>query len=244
MDNLDNLTKLYNEKYLAHQLDQEILRAQRYGRPVTVILFTVVVPEQYRRDMHYRVLKQLGALIKKYTRNIDTGGRLKEGVAVMLPETPPDGALVVALKIREQMENYKFTHPDLHEEFYTKLIYKVAAYPEHGQDRKDIMLYLNKTAVECPTEISQICKIIEISEESHTTPQHEALPPEIKKEEKAAEKKPAVKTEKPADKQPEAKAEKASEPKPKKAKKASKKASAKASASVVEKPANKEPKKK
>ena len=156
---LDNLTKLYTERYLYSSIDQEILRAQRYGRPMSILFLAVDVPEEHRQDMHYRVLKQLGLVVKMFTRNIDIGGRTKEGVTVMLPETPIEGALVVAKKIKEQIENYVFKNLELEKEFKIKLIYKIVAYPEHGQDRNDLLIYLNKVARECPTEFEQVSAI-------------------------------------------------------------------------------------
>lgn len=157
----DNLTKLYTEVHLNSCIDQELLRAQRYERPLCLLYLFVEVPEDYRRDMHYRVLKQLGGFVKMYTRSIDVGGRTKEGVTVLLPETAIDGALVVAGKIKEQIENHIFVHPDLDEKFTVKLYYKITAYPHHGQDRKSLNDFLNKFATSNPTSVKEVIEGVE-----------------------------------------------------------------------------------
>ena len=159
----DNLTKLYTEAHLNSCIDQELLRARRYERPLCLLYLSVEVPEEYRRDMHYRVLKQLGGFVKMYTRSIDVGGRTKEGVTVLLPETPIDGSIVVAGKIKTQLENHVFIHPDLDEKFTVKLAYKITAYPQHGQERKDLTEFLNKYAPSNSTDVNEI--IAGVSEE-------------------------------------------------------------------------------
>ncbi len=152
----DNLTKLYTESYLEGCVDQELLRSQRYGRPLSMLVLGVELPEEQKRDMHYRVLKQLGGFIKMYTRSIDVGGRTKDRVMVMLPETPIDGALVVATKIKSQIENHIFVHPDTEDKFSIVLSYKIVAYPDHGPDRKALMEYLHKFAPDCPETVEEV----------------------------------------------------------------------------------------
>lgn len=143
---LDHLTGVYIDKYLYLQIDQEILRAQRYGRPITFIFFDVQIPDRYRVDMQYRVLKQLGVIVRTVTRNIDIPGRTHHGITVMLPETPIEGARIAAEKIKERLEDYLFVHTDYNEEFHVHLNFSIASYPENGESRADLLLYLAKSA--------------------------------------------------------------------------------------------------
>jgi len=141
---VDKLTKLYTEKYLKVGLEQEILRAKRYGREVSLLLLAVELPQKVKQDMQYRVLKQIGSLVKKYTRNIDIGVRYADSVLVILPETPFEGARVAGEKVKEQIEKHIFVHHDSGFEFNVKISVRIAVYPHHGNDRQSLLEYLKK----------------------------------------------------------------------------------------------------
>lgn len=146
MDNIevDKLTKLYTEKYLKVGLEQEILRAKRFGREVSLLLLSVDLPQKIRQDMQYRVLKQLGSFVKMYTRSIDVGVRYSDSVLVILPETPMEGARRAGEKIKEQIEKHIFVHHDTGLEFNVKVNIRLAVYPQHGTDRQTLLDHLKK----------------------------------------------------------------------------------------------------
>jgi diguanylate cyclase (GGDEF)-like protein len=141
---IDKLTKLYTEKYLKVGLEQEILRAKRYGRELSLLLLGVELPQKVKQDMQYRVLKQIGSLVKKYTRNIDIGVRYADSVLVILPETPYEGALVAGEKVKEQIEKHIFVHHDSGFEFNVRISVRIAVYPHHGNDRQSLLEHLKK----------------------------------------------------------------------------------------------------
>jgi diguanylate cyclase (GGDEF)-like protein len=141
---IDKLTKLYTEQYLKVGLENEILRAKRYGREVSLLLISVELPQKVKQDMLYRVLKQIGSLIKKHTRNIDVGVRYADSVLVILPETPLDGARRAGEKVKEQIEKHIFVHHDSGFEFNVRTHLRLAVYPHDGSDRQSLLDYLKK----------------------------------------------------------------------------------------------------
>lgn len=144
---VDRLTKLYSEKYLKVGLDNEVDRAKRFSRELSLLLLSVELPQKLKQDMQYRVLKQLGGFIKMYTRKIDIGVRYSDSVLVILPETPLEGAKTAGVKIKEQLEKHIFIHTNEQGEehkFNVAVSIRIAVYPHNGSDRLTLLDYLKK----------------------------------------------------------------------------------------------------
>lgn len=84
----------------------EMTRARRYERPLTLLLIGVdgwsaLVAERGKRGA-FDVLSTLAARARHLLRDVDAIGLHGEGrLAVLLPETPLDGAVVVARRIEQ-----------------------------------------------------------------------------------------------------------------------------------------------
>lgn len=104
---LDALTGAYNHRYLMKKLPRELDRARRYGRPLAVLAFDLdhfkLVNDEYGHAAGDRVLKTIVRVANKRLRNgIDWIARAGgEEFVVVLPETGPQGACVVAERLRE-----------------------------------------------------------------------------------------------------------------------------------------------
>lgn len=142
----DKLTKLFTEKFLDVGLENELLRAKRFGRDLCLLRITPEMPPKVRQDMLYRILKELAKYVRMHTRSIDTKVRMADGVLVILPETSLEGAKRVVEKIREQMEPQRFLHQDSGTEFSVRLKYSFAVFPHDGKDKESLIEYLKKGA--------------------------------------------------------------------------------------------------
>ncbi len=110
----DGLTGLFNRRYFDHRLAQEIQRARRERRPISVML---VDADHFKRvnDEHGHaagdaVLKVLASRMRDALRVTDditsrVGG---EEFAVILPGTPIEGALVAGERVREAVAHELF----------------------------------------------------------------------------------------------------------------------------------------
>ncbi len=115
--NIDELTGLFNYRYLEISLDREIKRAERYGLQMSVIFLDVdmlkVVNDTYGHLTGSSVLKQIGALLKKSVREVDVviryGG---DEYTIILIETGRQGAAIVAERIRRAIANHDFVLGD------------------------------------------------------------------------------------------------------------------------------------
>ncbi len=101
----DVLTGLSNRDVFERTLAREVDRARRYGRQLSVAVLDI---DNFKRinDAHGHrfgdlVLRQVGRILRDALRTCDLGSRWGgEEFALLLPETPPEGAFVVAERVR------------------------------------------------------------------------------------------------------------------------------------------------
>ena len=107
LSQLDALTQLFNSRHLHEQLAREIERAQRYGRPLSLMMIDADhfkrVNDTYGHLTGDSVLQTLANTLRECLRNSDAAFRYggEEFVALM-PETVLTTALLVAERLRQQ----------------------------------------------------------------------------------------------------------------------------------------------
>src|SRR4029450_1011311 len=114
----DGLTEVYNHRTFQERLSQEIARADRYRRPLSVLMIDVDHFKVYNDTCGHPqgdiVLQDLARLLREMTRTSDTVARYGgEEFAIILPETDSVGAQKTAQRLREQVERYPFPGQDL-----------------------------------------------------------------------------------------------------------------------------------
>ncbi|MBI2264585.1 MAG: diguanylate cyclase [Armatimonadetes bacterium] len=105
----DGLTGLFNRRHFSERLEQEWARATRYKRPFSLLLLDLddfkQVNDRFGHPVGDAVLSEVGSAIVSAVRKVDFPARYGgEEFAVILPETPEEGALVAAHRIREKVE--------------------------------------------------------------------------------------------------------------------------------------------
>jgi diguanylate cyclase (GGDEF)-like protein len=111
--NIDELTGLYNYRYLGIALEREVRRAERYGLSLSIIFLDVdllkVVNDTYGHLIGSQALKEVATVIKNSVREVDIviryGG---DEYTIILIETNRQGASVVAERIRSTIANQTF----------------------------------------------------------------------------------------------------------------------------------------
>ena len=109
----DELTGLYNFRFLRERLAEEFARARRYGSDMTLILLDIdhfkAVNDRCGHQAGNLVLCQVVAALRSQIRDLDVAARYGgEEFAVILPMTGLDGALEVAERLRRAVADARF----------------------------------------------------------------------------------------------------------------------------------------
>jgi diguanylate cyclase (GGDEF)-like protein len=104
----DPLTGLWNRRHLAETLEREVLRAHRFGHPISLIILDVDDFKQINdREGHIQgdvVLETVARVVEEATRTIDVAARYGgDELAVILVETDREGALILGERLADRM---------------------------------------------------------------------------------------------------------------------------------------------
>jgi diguanylate cyclase (GGDEF)-like protein len=109
----DGLTRAFNRRYLMDFLAREISRCRRHERPLALLLVDVDhykhINDRFGHAAGDHVLRELAGLMGELVRREECLARHGgDEFALVLPETPAEGARIVAERIRERIEQHPF----------------------------------------------------------------------------------------------------------------------------------------
>lgn len=112
---LEPMTEVYHRAHLYHRAEDEIVRARRYQRHVSLIAVRMNGLDEVRRtrghELGNRLEIEFADLIKRSIRETDAVGRLGDGsFAIVLPETDSLGAMFLAERIHQEAESVLAVH--------------------------------------------------------------------------------------------------------------------------------------
>ncbi len=140
---IDDVTEVYNVRYLMQAADREIHRADRYGNPMTVLFLDLdrfkLVNDQYGHLVGSRALRRLSEVLLTCIRQVDTLARYGgDEFTILLPDTPHDVALDIAERIRKLVEETLF-EAGRNTPFRLSISIGVGTFPQHGRDRTSLL---------------------------------------------------------------------------------------------------------
>lgn len=111
----DGLTDLLNRQHLDKRLTDEIRRANRYGTPLSLIMFDVddfkEVNDTYGHLAGDKILQKIAVIIKETIRETDIAGRFGgDEFIIILVQTDLDVAMQVAKRIRAKIGQARVPH--------------------------------------------------------------------------------------------------------------------------------------
>ena len=140
---IDDLTRLYNVRYLYQTLDNEIRRARRYGSSVSVVFMDLdgfkLVNDAYGHRAGSVTLTEVAEVITMSVRESDFVARYGgDEFVLMLPETPARSALQMAERVRAHIASHRFTG-GVSADIYLTASFGVASFPEHATEAEKLI---------------------------------------------------------------------------------------------------------
>ncbi len=139
----DDLTKLYNSRYLNSFLEEAIQRASREEGHLAVVFLDLDgfkgINDQHGHLCGSRSLFEVGTLIRGAVREDDVVSRYGgDEFVVVLPDTDGEGALAVAERIRRALNVHAFLE-EFGLEASLSASFGVSVFPDHGENPQDLM---------------------------------------------------------------------------------------------------------
>lgn len=144
----DDLTHLYNLRYLDRVLEVEMKRSRRYKSSLALIFIDLdyfkQVNDNHGHIMGSQVLVEIADILVESLRAVDVivryGG---DEFVVLLPNTPLKKAVRVAERVRVAIRDFKFLQKEglaLH----ITASFGIAGYPEHAKTRTDLIHFADR----------------------------------------------------------------------------------------------------
>jgi diguanylate cyclase (GGDEF)-like protein/putative nucleotidyltransferase with HDIG domain len=141
---IDPKTGLFNSRHFAATLTEELARAQRFERPVSLIMADLDllrdVNNTYGHLVGDEVLAGVADVFREELRDYDVPTRFGgEEFAILLPETGYEQALAIAERIRSAVARRVFDFEDASEPVRVTLSLGVSSFPRDGETPSDLV---------------------------------------------------------------------------------------------------------
>jgi diguanylate cyclase (GGDEF)-like protein len=165
---IDDVTEVYNARYLLEAINREIRRADRYGTELSLLFLDLdhfkLVNDRHGHLVGSQALRQLSRLLLDCIRQVDTLARYGgDEFTIVLPDTGHDAACYVAERIRRMVETTRF---EARRGEVMELTCSVgyATFPYHGQDRATLLDAADKSMYRAKSEgRNRVCSASELT---------------------------------------------------------------------------------
>ena len=139
MATTDGLTELPNHRTFQARLSEMLHRAERHGKPVSMILTDIdkfkSVNDTYGHPIGDAVLKCISAVLADQIRKVDLAARYGgEEFAIVLEETDGQGARLFCERVRQEIASHVMSSDK--GSFRVTLSLGIATYPDSGQEKQ------------------------------------------------------------------------------------------------------------
>jgi diguanylate cyclase (GGDEF)-like protein len=135
----DSLTGLYVRRYFMVKLQEEIHRAERYDKIISVIMADLDrfkdINDTYGHDVGDRALEAISQFLQKNIRDVDTIARYGgEEFVMLIPDADKESAFSLAERLREELARVNLDNlPPI------TISLGIATYPADGTDIDDLI---------------------------------------------------------------------------------------------------------
>lgn len=139
----DDLTQLFNFRYLDQTLDIELRRSQKYGSTVSLIFLDMdyfkKVNDRYGHLAGSKVLIEVAQLLIGSLRDVDIIARYGgDEFVVVLPETNAETTVKITQRVQRSIQNRTFLEKEglsLH----LTASFGIATFPDHAKTKRDLL---------------------------------------------------------------------------------------------------------
>ncbi len=141
---VDPKTGLFNARHFAVELREELARAARFERPMSVIMADLDLLRDINNSYGHlagdAVLKGIADIFRVQLRPYDVPARFGgEEFAILLPETAPETALEIAERIRRAVAEHLFEVETSSEPIRATISLGIAGFPKDGADPNELI---------------------------------------------------------------------------------------------------------
>jgi diguanylate cyclase (GGDEF)-like protein/putative nucleotidyltransferase with HDIG domain len=141
---VDPKTGLFNARHFGQALNEELTRAARFDRPLSLIMADLDLLREINNTYGHlagdAVLKGIAEVFRAMLRHYDVPARFGgEEFSILLPETSPEEALEIAERIRAAIAQRRFDVETSSEPIRATVSIGVAAFPRDGSDPNELI---------------------------------------------------------------------------------------------------------
>ncbi len=140
---IDDVTEIYNARYLLSTTANEIRRAERYENPLSVLFLDLdrfkLVNDRHGHLVGSQTLRNLSNVLAQCVRDVDTLARYGgDEFTILLVDTDHNEAMSIAQRIRRTVEDHIF-EADQDASLRLTVSVGVATCPRHGGDCNSLL---------------------------------------------------------------------------------------------------------
>jgi diguanylate cyclase (GGDEF)-like protein/putative nucleotidyltransferase with HDIG domain len=141
---VDPKTGLFNARHFASALNEELTRAARFERPLSLVMADLDLLRDINNTYGHlagdAVLQGVAEIFRSHLRHYDVPARFGgEEFAILLPETPPEQAFEIAERIRRTVASSAFDVETSSDPIRATISIGIAGYPRDGTDTNELI---------------------------------------------------------------------------------------------------------
>lgn len=146
----DELTGIFNRRYFNQRFEREVLRSQRYGRSMAVVMADIDHFKRYNdlngHILGDKVLKRVAEVLESNLRKADVVCRFGgEEFIILLPEISKEQARKAANKLRGKIERQVFEHEEKQPQKKITISLGVAVFPDDATQPEQLLRIADQT---------------------------------------------------------------------------------------------------
>ncbi len=141
---VDPKTGLFNARHFGAALAEELTRAERFGRPLSLMMADLDLLRDINNNYGHlagdAVLRGIAEVFRQELRHYDVPARFGgEEFSILLPETTPEQALEIAERIRRALAETEFEVETSNEPIRATVSIGIAGFPEDGKSANELV---------------------------------------------------------------------------------------------------------